>query len=278
MRILISADIEGVCGVAHPDQTLIGNHGYEQARRLMTQEVNAVAAGALEAGAAHVAVVDGHGQFRNLVLEELHDEVALVAGKPRLHGMLGGLAEHGPWDALFLVGYHARAGSFGVLAHTINGAAFARVDVNGVPVGETFLNSLLAGEHAVPVWLVSGDDCLAAEAGALLPHAEVVAVKKALGNRAAEHLPLKKARAALHEAAKQAVNKATARTGELTFANLPAPPYTVQVTTVRPFHADCFAMVPGVTRDSAVTLSFAADTPTTLMRFLNTFSAMAASL
>ena len=41
MRILISADIEGVAGVVAPEQTRSGNPDYERARRWLTQEVNA---------------------------------------------------------------------------------------------------------------------------------------------------------------------------------------------------------------------------------------------
>ena len=39
--------------------------------------------------------------------------------------------------------YHARAGAHGVLAHTINGSAFAEVRINGAPVGEYYLNGTL---------------------------------------------------------------------------------------------------------------------------------------
>lgn len=279
MKILISADIEGICGVTNPEQTIIGGHGYEQARKLMTAEVSAVVEGILLGDPdADVHVVDGHGKFCNILLEELHPAARLINGKPRMHGMLGGLHELGPWDGLFLVGYHACAGSFGVLAHTINGASFSRVEVNGKTVGETFLNSLMASEVGVPVWLVSGDQYLAKEAGALLPHAQVVTVKQALGNRAAEHLPLPEAHRLLREGAGNAVQAMRRGKTDDLFKNLPKGPYSVRVTAMRPFHADCFAMVPEVTREDAVTLTFTAQTPARLLQFMNTFSAMSASL
>ena len=41
MKVLISADIEGIAGVFHPEQTRAGNAEYEQARRWMTREANA---------------------------------------------------------------------------------------------------------------------------------------------------------------------------------------------------------------------------------------------
>ena len=88
MRILISADIEGISGVMSPEQTSPGSGEYERARLLMTREVNAAVEGALEGGATEIWVADGHGQYNNILLEELHPGACLVSGKPRLFGMM----------------------------------------------------------------------------------------------------------------------------------------------------------------------------------------------
>ena len=58
MRILISADIEGVANVFHPEQTRAGNPEYERARRWMTAEADAAVRGAFEGGATEVIVND----------------------------------------------------------------------------------------------------------------------------------------------------------------------------------------------------------------------------
>ena len=270
MRILISADIEGVSGVTRPEQTHPGSSEYERARLLMTKEVNAAVEGALEGGAGEIWVADGHGQYANILLEELHPGACLVSGKPRLFGMMGGL-DLGPWDGLFLIGYHARAGAYGVLAHTINGAAFAEIRVNGAPVGEYFLNGLLAGEYGVPVRLISGDDRLAAEAAPLFPDAEIVAVKRALSTRAAIHLPPDTVHELLRTAARKALPK---RLRPLSADG----PFVVQVSTVRTYHADLFCMLPGTKRVSPTCLEFVADTAFAISRTLNSFSSMAASV
>ena len=274
MRILISVDIEGISGIAHPDQTMAGANGYEEGRRLMTREANAAIEGAFAGGATEVCVVDSHGQYRNLLFAELDPRAELISGKPRLLGMMAGLAECGPWDGVFFVGYHARAGAFGVLAHTINGASFSRVEVDGDPVGETFLNSRLAWEFKVPVLLVSGDDQLVAEAGGVLPGGvERVMVKRALGNRVACHRPLSVVHQELREAAERAV-KAASRAG---VPPLPTK-FDVRVTTLRPVHADCFAQVPGVVREEALVVRFTVDKMSLLLQHLNCFAAMSASL
>lgn len=271
MRILISADIEGVSGVMSPEQTSPGSAEYERARLLMTREVNAAVEGALEGGATEIWVADGHGQYNNILLEALHPGACLVSGKPRLFGMLGGL-DCGPWDGLFLIGYHARAGAHGVLAHTINGSAFAEIRINGIPAGEYYLNGLLAGEYDVPVRLLSGDDRLAEEAAPVYPHAEIVTVKRALSTRAAVHQPIEAAHKALRGAARKAMRNASCRSFKL------AGPFSVRVSTVRTYHADLFSMLPGVQRLSPTCIEFAADTAFAISRTLNCFSSMAASV
>ncbi len=271
VRILIVADIEGVCGVTDPSETRPGGTEYERCRRLMTREVNCLAQGALDGGAREIWAVDSHGTYRNLIFEELHPDVRLISGKPRQEGMMAGMADHGPWHGVFLSGCHARAGSYGVLAHTINSRAFAAITVDGKAVGEAFLNSALAGAYDVPVRLVSGDDCVAREVASFLPEAEVVTVKQALANRAAVHLPLEQAREALRDSAEQAMH------GDMTPLRLESPVW-VEVQTVQPVLADSFALVPGVQRLYPTTVGFEAETPVLLLRMLNTFSAMSASV
>lgn len=137
MKVLISADIEGVAGVFHPEQTRAGNGEYEAARRWMTLEANAAIKGAFAGGATHVWVNDSHGGFRNLLPDLLDARAQVVLGKPRTLGMMAGL-EYGA-ALVFMIGYHARSQTHGILSHTINSFAFARVSLNGVEVGEAGL-------------------------------------------------------------------------------------------------------------------------------------------
>jgi D-aminopeptidase len=124
MKILISTDIEGVAGVFHSEQARPGNAEYERARAWMTGEANAAVVGAYAAGAHSVVVNDSHGGFRNLLPDALDSRAQLVLGKPRYLGMMGGLDTG--CDGVFMVGYHCRAQSRGILAHTMNGFAFSR--------------------------------------------------------------------------------------------------------------------------------------------------------
>ncbi|MGI4891529.1 MAG: M55 family metallopeptidase, partial [Janthinobacterium lividum] len=112
MRILISADIEGVANVFHPEQTRAGNAEYERARRWMTAEADAAVRGAFDGGATEVLVNDSHGGFRNLIPDSIDRRARFVLGKPRYLSMMAGVDG---CNAVCMIGYHARAGSRGVV-------------------------------------------------------------------------------------------------------------------------------------------------------------------
>ncbi len=69
MRVLISADMEGVTGVTFPDDCEPGNPRWQHHRAMMTGDVNAAVAGFFEAGATEVLVNDSHSNQRNLLLD-----------------------------------------------------------------------------------------------------------------------------------------------------------------------------------------------------------------
>ena len=71
MKILIAADMEGITGVVHVDQTNPSHAEYDRFRRLMTGDVNAAIRGAFDAGADEVVVSDGHWSNLNILIEEL---------------------------------------------------------------------------------------------------------------------------------------------------------------------------------------------------------------
>lgn len=210
MKIYVAADMEGCSGVVHTEQTDPRGHDYALARRWMAGDVNAAVAGAFEGGATAVVVSDGHGAngFRNLLLHDLDPRAELITGGPRPHGQLEGL--DGTFDAVFLIGFHARHGSAGVLSHTTNGQAVANLWLEGQAVGEVGLNAYMAGHFGVPVVLVSGDDLTVAEARELLPHVEGVAVKRALGRYSARCIHPARAQAALRAAAGSVAPRAAA--------------------------------------------------------------------
>ena len=84
LRVLISADMEGISGIVHPAETQTAGPDYERGRALMTADVNAVIDGVLaNGGPATVLVSDARGTFRNLQPEQLHRSARLLRGRPR---------------------------------------------------------------------------------------------------------------------------------------------------------------------------------------------------
>lgn len=166
MKIFIMTDMEGVTGVFDFDNYCAdaGIH-YQNSRKLLTMEVNAVAAGFFDAGADEIHVQIGH--HHDSVDRELLDRRVLL--------MSGHTDPIWPWgldagyDALAVVGQHAKAGSdYAHLAHTGNiGVTDQRI--NDLSIGEYGAIALCAMELGIPTIFASGDRALAEEARALTP-------------------------------------------------------------------------------------------------------------
>jgi D-amino peptidase len=181
MKIFISADIEGVTGTTHWDETELDKAEYASAREQMTAEVAAACEGALQAGATEIWVKDAHDSARNLIASKLPHEARLVRGwAPDPLMMMQELDE--TFQAAALIGYHSRAGAnTSPLSHTMTGA-WVRISVNGCDVSEFLLNTYTAAMLKVPVVFVSGDKGLCAEVAGLNPAIGTVAVKEGIGN------------------------------------------------------------------------------------------------
>lgn len=258
MKVVISVDMEGVCGVNSWVQVsppefggFVNGAEYQRARERMTLEAAAAAQGAFAGGASEVLVNDSHDGMRNLIGELLPEKVTYISGADKPLSMVQGVQESGV-GALLFVGYHARAGSVrGPLAHTWNG--FIRnVRINGLDTGEYGLNALLAGHYDVPVVFACGDDVAMAEITAELgKQVQTVAVKEGLSSFAAVHLHPHEAQRRIRKGAEKAMKTAKK-----------AKPYTTQwpaqcqLSFNHQARADACERVPGITRVDGVTLSW----------------------
>lgn len=251
MNVLISVDMEGISGVVTWDHVSHTHKEYERFRKLMTAEANAAIEGALAGGATGIVVNDSHGSMGNILIEELDPAAELISGNPKPFGMMQGI---GPEvDAVFLVGYHAAAGTeAAILAHTWSSRCVADVRLNQQVVGETGLNAALAGGYKVPVVLVTGDRAVAEEARALLGEIETVAVKDGVTRTAAQ---------CLHpEVAHERIRQAAERALKLNVAPLAlTSPITVSVTFQNALYADKASLVPGSRRADGRTVEWVGD-------------------
>jgi D-amino peptidase len=183
MKVFVAVDMEGIAGLVQWD-----GKQRELERRLMTEEVNAVARGAFAGGATEVYTGESHGNMRNLLPESLDPRVGFLSGQPKPMNHMGGVDDS--FDLALFVGYHSRAGTLhGVMAHTFAGSIFS-LSFNGVEMGEIGSDAALCGYHGVPVGLVAGDRAACEEAQALLGEVETVAVKEGVSRSAARCVPV----------------------------------------------------------------------------------------
>ncbi len=253
MKVFISVDIEGIAGVVHWDETRGEGEEFQRARRWMTGEANAAVRGAFAGGADEVVVNDSHGQQRNLLAEELDPRARLVRGRLKPMMMMEGITPG--TDAIFLVGYHARAGTGqAILNHTFSGKSIYQLSLNGRVVGEVGYNAALAGSLGSPVALVSGDDVLSREVDLLLPWAERVVVKRGVSSWAAENLSPQISCERIYQGAARAL----AGLSEMQLYQLPGP-INMEITFQRPILADLAAWVPTARRVDGTTVAFAAE-------------------
>lgn len=200
MDVFISADVEGVAGIASWSQITPGADDYAAGRRLMAGEVNAAIEGAFEGGATRVVVNDSHSRMTNLLPEEVDPRARLVLGHYKPLYMLQGLDDS--FDAAFFVGYHGAIGEpEAILSHTYNPRAVWEAKVDGVVAGEIGINSLVCEYFGVPIRLVTGDQTTAVEAREWVPSVHVAEVKRSFGRYSAESLSPRESRAVIRREA-----------------------------------------------------------------------------
>ena len=186
-KVYLSTDIEGTAGIVDWSQVIGPGAEYEVGRRLLLAEVNAAIDGAADAGASAFLVNDAHATMHNMPPAAVHGEASYLSGRHKPLYMMEGL--DASFDAAFFIAYHGSIGhERAILSHTYNPSAIWEVKLNGVVVGESALNALVALHHGVPVALITGDQATADEARAFMPGIEAVVVKRSVSRFAAESL------------------------------------------------------------------------------------------
>lgn len=251
MKIFVSVDMEGISGVVNWEQTSSGNPEYQDARALMAGEARAAAEGLFEGGATEVLVNDSHGGGRNIKIADMDPRVRLTSGHSQPLSMMQGIDES--FDAAILIGYHAGAGSAGVLSHTYNGMVWS-AKLNSRVVGEVGINSAVAGYFGVPVVMVTGDSAVCREALAHIGTVETVAVKEPITRYAASCLHPTVAREKIKEAATGVLE----RLPEFEPFTL-EPPVEIELTFNNAGLADAAGVMPGAKRTDATAVTYTSD-------------------
>lgn len=272
MKIFISSDIEGTAGIVDWEQVRGPGPEYELGRQLLTDEVNAAIDGAVQAGASHILVNDAHRTMYNLRPGDLRQHASYLSGRHKPLYMMEGL--DATFDAVFMVAYHGAIGAeHAILSHTYNPAAVWEARLNGIAVGESALNALVALHHRVPVVLITGDDATAEEARPFMPEIEGVVVKRSITRFAAESLHPARARELIRAGAARAL--ARLGTAPLPAIDLPA---TLEVTFLTSDLAEMATWIRGVERAGTRAVRATDEDPLRLYRTFVTIIALTRSI
>ena len=198
--VFVITDAEGVAGVCRQDQT---DPKDADMRQLLTGEVNAAVEGFLAGGAHEVIVWDAHDGSQSLSALTIHPRAKLLMG-----GLGATMTCERRYAGIAFIGQHSMANvRAGIMAHSYSSLGIQNMLMNGKPVGEIGTRAALAGWYGTPVVFLSGDVTATEELKAIVPEAEVVAVKEGLGRYTCITMSAEQARWAIREGATRAMKK-----------------------------------------------------------------------
>jgi len=261
MKLYVSADMEGTAGVSSwrqvdPNDT----HEYPLYRRYMTREVRAAIDGARAAGVADVTINDSHWDKRNLLWDELPNDVRMITGTPKPLSMVQGIASD--FSGAFFTGYHGMAGDAdAVLSHTYSPETIYNISVNGVPCSEALLNAAMLGIYGVPLLMITGDRATVEATKKQLPWVTAVVVKESIGYNAVNTLTPAAACDAIRVGAQNALRR-IAEAKPFTFE----PPVELIIETARVENADFIELMPGFERLGGRTVRYVASEYSAIFR------------
>lgn len=247
-KILVYYDMEGISGLNNIRSLSHGDEGYDQARELLTNDVNAVIEGLFAGGADVVHVVDAHGSGNpepDILLDKMDSQAELIFRDKPFRPYVD-LTEKGVYDAVAVVCMHSKTGGGGFAAHTYTlGMDWI---LNDMSINETEIIAYSWGQVDVPVIFASGDDKLE-EQLEWMDWLEYARVKKAKDAGDAELIPLDEVHEEMRAAAKRAVgNIPDCKATHLTL------PIKAQLRAVYPARLNQLEGVPGINYEDQTVL------------------------
>jgi|TARA_Y100000310_G_scaffold301418_1_gene337909 D-amino peptidase len=207
MKILISADVEGISGISNKGQVVKDSVRYDLTCELYIKEVNAAIKACFDAGADEVIMVDGHGSGSNFFPHLLDKRVKLVQGTHRKYFMMDCIDQG--VDYCILIGYHGMSNKLNsIMGHTNSSKTMPIVKVNGREAGEILMNTLLAKHFDSKVIFLSGTDKAIEEVDDLHLGIFTVCTKKSLSTQSGILKSGEAVRDEIYIGVKKAINNA----------------------------------------------------------------------
>ncbi len=182
MKVYISADIEGITGIANWDEANKTKPDYQKYSKQMTEEVKAACEGAINGGAHDIYIKDAHDSGRNIIADDLPQNTTLIRGwSGHPFSMVQELDES--FDALIFIGYHSY-GSSGAnpMSHTMSSVTYNYIKLNEKLASEFLIYAYAAATVGVPLVFLSGDEGICKEVHTINEYIRTVAVNKGSGN------------------------------------------------------------------------------------------------
>lgn len=260
MRLFISADIEGICGIASWNETRKEHPDYEYFRQEMSKEIAIVCSGALNCKEVDEIILrDAHGTARNIVSEMLPGKVRILRGWEGTPGPMMTGVDH--CDAVMMIGYHCGAGMEGSpLAHTQNRENY-QIRINGEIASEFLINAFHAAYFHVPVIMISGDEGICEEASRWIPNIGQVAVNRGTGGAVLSINP-----GEAGELLEKETKKALKRNREDCILKLPER-FDIEVDFLEPMKAKKGGCYPGARQTGVRTVAYSSADYMDVLRF-----------
>lgn len=271
MKIFISTDMEGVLGVASWSEMARDNTYNHWLNKEMSWIVDEIKKSQINSLIEEITICDSHSRGENLPYADLNDpRITYIRGYPRPFYMMQGLDKS--YQAVFLIGYHARIGSYkGGMDHSYSASCIYNIRLNGVPVGEMEINAMYAGLYEVPVILISGDDVFESEAKSYYSESfPFVRTKEGIGRFSAKmyHPDL------VEKEYRKMTSYALKKLQEDGFFTIkkPEPSTALEVDVVNTVIADALSVIPGLKRINGRTLTYQSENYTDIFQMILTIA------
>ncbi len=260
MKLYISADIEGVTGIANWEETNKDKSKYQYFADQMTKEVKSACEAANEVGVDEIVVKDAHGSARNIDPSQLPNNTKVIRGWSRHpYMMVDGIDNS--FDAVAFIGYHSSGGSNkNPLAHTMSSSTIDYVKLNGEFASEFLLYANTAAYEKVPTAFISGDKGICEDAKKLNDNIKTAAVLEGKGSSTISIHPEKSI-----EMIKKGIKESLK--GDLSKNKIElADKFTLEIKYN--YHGDAYknSFFPGVKQKSAKVIEFKTDDYFEIMR------------
>lgn len=251
MKLFISADMEGVAGLAEYRHASPGSPEFTWMVDLWIDQINTIIAAALDEGVEEILVNEAHSGMNYLSLGKLHPRAALISGYVKADNQMHGL-DKTYLGAVFMG--HTRAGTgHGVLNHTYVMRDVFDLRLNGESIGELGLNGYWASYLGSALIMVAGDDWTAVEAREFEESIECAVVKEGISQFSAKHFSSADVKKELECATRQAIRRR--KEGLIPDKDLPDQ-FEMEIDFSISEIAHLCSFVPGVSRVGPRTVRF----------------------